>query len=83
MKEKKFSLSESAIRIADYLEVNGQKTQKQVIQEMSLSVRTVRYGVRRLKENGLVRSIPNMMDLRSVYYERTELLIPDDVRVLK
>jgi DNA-binding MarR family transcriptional regulator len=57
-----------AIPLLRYLEANGPKTQKELIETLNLPVRTVRYSIRRLLERGLIRKVPNLKDMRSVFY---------------
>lgn len=57
-----------AIPLLRYLEEHGPKTQKELIEILNLPVRTVRYSIRRLLERGLIRKVPNLKDMRSVFY---------------
>ena len=61
-------LPESAIPLLRYLQAQGRKTQRELIEELGLPTRTVRYSIRRLLERGLIRKIPNLRDMRSVFY---------------
>ncbi|MHA2251190.1 MAG: MarR family transcriptional regulator [Candidatus Kariarchaeaceae archaeon] len=61
-------LPEKAIPLIRYLEINGPKTQRELIEALSLPTRTVRYSIRRLLERGLIRKVPNLKDMRSVFY---------------
>ncbi len=61
-------LPEKAIPLLRYLEQHGPKTQKEVINALNLPIRTVRYSIRRLLERGLIRKVPNLRDMRSVFY---------------
>lgn len=65
-------LSESAMKINEYLKVNGQKTQKELIEELNIKPKTVRYAVRRLMDRKMIKSFPNLMDVRSVFYVTIE-----------
>ena len=73
--KNKNRLPESAITLLLYLENNGKKTQKEIITELKLPIRSVRYAIRRLIEEGVVTKQPNLFDMRSVYYS-----ISDDIR---
>ena len=70
--EKKMSestrLPESSIPLLRYLQSQGRRTQRELIEELGLPTRTVRYSIRRLLERGLIRKIPNLKDMRSVFY---------------
>ncbi|MCY3414087.1 MAG: MarR family transcriptional regulator [Candidatus Heimdallarchaeota archaeon] len=65
---KQTKLPDSAIPILRYLENHGQKTQRELIQNLNLPTRTVRYSIRRLIERGLIKKMPNLRDMRSVFY---------------
>ncbi|MCY3414091.1 MAG: MarR family transcriptional regulator [Candidatus Heimdallarchaeota archaeon] len=66
--EKHSKLPEAAIPLLRYLEANGKKTQRELIQNLNLPTRTVRYSIRRLLERGLIKKVPNLKDMRSVFY---------------
>lgn len=72
MERKKMSestrLPESSIPLLRYLQSQGRRTQRELIEELGLPTRTVRYSIRRLLERGLIRKIPNLKDMRSVFY---------------
>lgn len=70
-------LSKSDLRIVTHIEIDGSKTQKQIINELNLPVRTVRYGLRKLLRCDLLYKLPNWTDLRSVLYKRTILSIKE------
>lgn len=61
-------LPEKAIPLLRYLESNGPKTQRELIEALNLPTRTVRYSIRRLLERGLIKKVPNLKDMRSVFY---------------
>ena len=61
-------LPEKAIPLLRFLENHGPKTQKEVILALDLPIRTVRYSIRRLLERNLIRKVPNLKDMRSVFY---------------
>ncbi len=66
--ETRVKLPEKAIPLLQFLEVNGPKTQRDLIDTLSLPTRTVRYSIRRLLERGLIKKVPNLKDMRSVFY---------------
>ncbi|MCH8908486.1 MAG: winged helix-turn-helix transcriptional regulator [Candidatus Heimdallarchaeota archaeon] len=61
-------LPEKAIPLLRYLEEHGQRTQRELIEALDLPTRTVRYSIRRLLERSLIMKIPNLEDMRSVFY---------------
>ncbi|MDH5403603.1 MAG: winged helix-turn-helix transcriptional regulator [Candidatus Heimdallarchaeota archaeon] len=66
--ETRIRLPEKAIPLLRYLEANGPKTQRELIESLNLPTRTVRYSIRRLLERGLIKKVPNLKDMRSVFY---------------
>ena len=61
-------LPESGKPIVQLLEKEGPLTQKEIISRLNIATRTIRYGIRRLMEKGFIRKLPNLKDMRSVYY---------------
>lgn len=61
-------LPESSYVLLRYLQDQGRKTQKQLIEELGLPTRKLRYAIRRLLERGLIKKVPNLKDMRSIYY---------------
>ena len=61
-------LPESGKPIVQLLEKEGPLTQKEIISRLNIPTRTIRYGIRRLMEKGFIRKLPNLKDMRSVYY---------------
>lgn len=53
--------------ILTYLRKEGYKTQKELIKELNIPYRSVRYTVRKLRQQGLLKNIPNLGNLRSPY----------------
>ena len=58
----------SALDIMEFLRTSGSKTQREIIVELKLPIRTVRYSIRRLLEKSYIIKQPNLHDMRSVYY---------------
>lgn len=54
--------------IIKVLDANGPMTQKQILAAVDQPERTVRYGIRRLLEKGILKKMSNLSDMRSVYY---------------
>ncbi|MBY9001939.1 MAG: hypothetical protein KGD64_13560, partial [Candidatus Heimdallarchaeota archaeon] len=50
------------------LDISGPMTQKQILGSVDQPERTVRYGIRRLLEKGILKKMSNLSDMRSVYY---------------
>lgn len=65
---KPSKLPDAAVPLLRYLEANGKKTQRELISNLNLPTRTVRYSIRRLLERGLIKKVPNLKDMRSVFY---------------
>lgn len=61
-------LPEKSIPLLRFLEEHGPRTQRDLIESLNLPTRTVRYSIRRLLERGLIKKVPNLRDMRSVYY---------------
>ena len=54
--------------IIKVLDMHGPMTQKQILAAVDQPERTVRYGIRRLLEKGILKKMSNLSDMRSVYY---------------
>jgi len=54
--------------IMKVLDISGPMTQKQILGSVDQPERTVRYGIRRLLEKGILKKMSNLSDMRSVYY---------------
>lgn len=80
-------LPEKAIPLLRYLEDNGPRTQRELIEALDLPTRTVRYSIRRLLERDLIRKVPNLKDMRSVFYHISpeigdiEAIIAEELKV--
>ncbi|MHA2252084.1 MAG: winged helix-turn-helix transcriptional regulator, partial [Candidatus Kariarchaeaceae archaeon] len=62
------NLPESAYHLLTYLRDKGATTQRELIEELDLPLRTIRYSLRRLKERGYIISKANLDDMRSIKY---------------
>jgi DNA-binding MarR family transcriptional regulator len=62
------SLPPSAKLIYKILEYKGELTQKEIVEESMLPVRTVRYAIRRLKDSGIIVERFNFKDARQTIY---------------
>lgn len=65
----KHDVSDSPHMVLVHLFNHGRKSIRQLSQELELPVRTVKYAVRRLLEKDYLVSIPNLFDMRSVFYQ--------------
>jgi DNA-binding MarR family transcriptional regulator len=62
-------LSPSTKLVLKILQLNGWMTQKEIIGETTLPPRTVKYAIKKLKEQKIVREKPDFKDMRSKYYK--------------
>lgn len=69
IEEKIDELPPSAKLVFKVLEYNRQMTQKEIAEETRLSVRTVRYALNRLTEEGIVEQVPCLSDGRQTLYD--------------
>jgi DNA-binding MarR family transcriptional regulator len=72
IEEKIDELPPSAKLVFKVLEYNRQMTQKEIAEETRLSVRTVRYALNRLTEEGIVEQVPCLSDGRQTLYDLNE-----------
>lgn len=63
------NLPNSAKKILDYLSEHGKKTQRELINEMSIPTKSLRYTLRRLEEAELIQKGPNLYDLKSPFFK--------------
>lgn len=68
LKNKPFYLSEKSINILRYLLGNAGRTQGDIIKTLNLSIRAVRYNLQKLLESGMIHKVPNLYDMRRVFY---------------
>jgi len=62
-------LPEQSILLLKYLRDSGSASQKELIDNLNLPLRTIRYAIRRLKEEQFIISKPDLLDMRSLKYE--------------
>lgn len=62
-------LPPSSKRIMNILEEDGQMTHKELVNRSHLAPRTVRYALKKLKENKLVQEKFNFRDARQIIYQ--------------
>ncbi|RQD80454.1 MAG: winged helix-turn-helix transcriptional regulator [Methanocalculus sp. MSAO_Arc2] len=62
-------LPPSSKKVLTLLEQGGSMTHKDIVKESSLAPRTVRYALKRLKEQGLILEKFNFRDARQIIYE--------------
>ncbi|MCZ9312575.1 MAG: winged helix-turn-helix domain-containing protein [Methanocorpusculum sp.] len=70
-------MPQSCITILRLLESTGSQTHKDIVAGTGLAPRTVRYALKRLKENGLVIEKFNFRDARQVIYQ-PKLAVPSN-----
>lgn len=63
------NMPQSCISILHLLERTGSQTHKDIVAGTGLAPRTVRYALKRLKENGFIIEKFNFRDARQVNYE--------------
>ncbi|MDG6256584.1 MAG: winged helix-turn-helix domain-containing protein [Methanomicrobiaceae archaeon] len=62
-------LPPSSKRIMNILEEDGQMTHKELVNRSHLAPRTVRYALKKLKENKLIQEKFNFRDARQIIYQ--------------
>ena len=62
-------LPPSSKRIMNILEEDGQMTHKELVTRSHLAPRTVRYALKKLKENKLIQEKFNFRDARQIIYQ--------------
>ena len=62
------SLPASAVAVLSVLASRGPLTHKQLVEASPIPARTVRYALRRLREEGRVLERPSFRDSRQSYY---------------
>ena len=62
-------LSPSTKLVLKILQLNGWMTQSEIVWETTLPPRTVKYAIKKLKEQKIVREKPNLNDMRGKYYK--------------
>lgn len=66
--EPLFKLPANAMTIMRYIENQGPKTQKELKTDLNLSLRALRYALRRMELRGVIIKRANLSDMRSLYY---------------
>jgi predicted transcriptional regulator len=62
-------LPQSSKTVLSLLESGGAMTHKQIVSQCNLAPRTVRYALKRLKENHLIIEKFNFRDARQIIYQ--------------
>jgi DNA-binding MarR family transcriptional regulator len=62
-------LSPSTKLVLKILQLNGWMTQREIVGETTLPPRTVKYAIKKLKEQKIVQEKPDFKDMRSKYYK--------------
>ena len=71
-------ITEINLQIMHLLKNGDSMTPKQIINLLpNFIVKDVKYSIRRLREKGLIRVIPNLLDMRRVFYR---LSTPNEIK---
>jgi DNA-binding MarR family transcriptional regulator len=62
-------LSPSTKLVLKILQLNGWMTQREIVGETNLPPRTVKYAIKKLKEQKIVQEKPDFKDMRRKYYK--------------
>jgi DNA-binding MarR family transcriptional regulator len=62
-------LSPSTKLVLKILQLNGWMKQREIVGETTLPPRTVKYAIKKLKEQKIVQEKPDFKDMRSKYYK--------------
>ena len=76
----KVRLPPSSKRVLTLLEDGKQRTFKQVTEEIDISPRTIRYAIKKLKENRLIIEKFNFRDARQVLYQIKDTIGSEDTQ---
>ena len=69
-------LPKSSKTLINALAESSPLTQKQLILKVGMPAKTVRYALKRLSEESVITQIPNLEDMRSIYYTLNPDLSP-------
>ncbi len=61
-------LPKSSKKLISALAENSPLTQKELILKVNMPAKTVRYALKRLAEEDVISEIPNLEDMRSIFY---------------
>lgn len=76
----KVRLPPSSQRVLTLLKDGEPRTFKQVTQEIEISPRTVRYAIKKLKENELIIEKFNFRDARQVLYQTKDIINSEEAQ---
>lgn len=76
----KVRLPPSSQRVLALLKDGQTRTFKQVTQEIDISPRTVRYAIKKLKENELIIEKFNFRDARQVLYQVKDVITSEEAQ---
>ena len=54
--------------IINHLLANGKKTRAQLVKELGIHPRVINVSLRRMRKYRLIKTIPNLLDMRKSYY---------------
>lgn len=66
--EPLFQLPKHSILIFRLIEREGSQTQKDLAEKLNLSLRSLRYTLRRMELRGVISKKANLKDMRSLFY---------------
>jgi predicted transcriptional regulator len=69
-------LPQSSKKVLEVLKAGGEMTHKDIVVKTHLAPRTVRYALKKLKEQHLIIEKFNFRDARSIIYQNRPLLFP-------
>jgi transcription initiation factor IIE alpha subunit len=69
-------LPQSSRKVLDVLKTGGEMTHKDIVIKTHLAPRTVRYALKKLKEQRLIIEKFNFRDARSIIYQNRPLVFP-------
>ncbi len=71
------TLPPSSKTVLQILDAGGAMTHKDIVQKSHLAPRTVRYALRKLKENQLIIEKMNMRDMRQIIYQNRRVTLQE------
>jgi DNA-binding transcriptional ArsR family regulator len=69
-------LPQSSKKVLEVLKAGGEMTHKDIVIKTRLAPRTVRYALKKLKEQHLIIEKFNFRDARSIIYQNRSLMFP-------
>jgi DNA-binding transcriptional ArsR family regulator len=69
-------LPQSSKKVLEILRAGGEMTHKEIVTKTHLAPRTVRYALKKLKEQHLIIEKFNFRDARSIIYQNRPIVFP-------